>query len=104
MRLPAKFVNLRSVHRSRAGAVAGGVGLQRGEAARPPTTRMVRVRQHAQPVPTAIWQRGAIRPGDVIPGPAVIEQIDTTTLVEPGWTASVAPGGALLVRKEEKAR
>ena len=62
---------------------------------------MIRVRQHARPVPAAIWQRGAIRPGDAIPGPAVIEQTDTTTLVEPGWTATLAPGGALLIRKEE---
>jgi N-methylhydantoinase A/oxoprolinase/acetone carboxylase beta subunit len=100
MRLPAKFVNLRSVRRSRAGAVAGGLGLQRGEA-RPPTQRMIRVRQHARTVPAAIWQRGAIRPGHAIPGPAVIEQTDTTTLVEPGWTARLAAGGALLIRREE---
>ncbi|HYF07409.1 MAG TPA: hydantoinase/oxoprolinase family protein, partial [Acetobacteraceae bacterium] len=101
MRLPAKFVNLRSVHRSRAGAVAGGVGLQRAVEGGPPTTRLVRMRQHAAPVSAAIWQRGAIRAYEVIRGPAVIEQVDTTTLVEPGWTVTLAPGGALVMRKED---
>ncbi|MFC7539900.1 hypothetical protein ACFQU2_11185 [Siccirubricoccus deserti] len=53
--------------------------------------RPIRVRQQPHPVPAAIWQRNAIRAGDRIPGPAIIEQVDTTTLVEPGWTASLAP-------------
>lgn len=100
MPLPAKFVNLRSVHRSRAGSVAGGVGLQPGGPAGPPTTRMVRMRQNASPVSTAIWQRTAIRAGDVIRGPAVVEQMDTTTLVESGWAATLVMGGALVMRKE----
>ena len=99
MPLPAKFVNLRAVHRSRAGSVAGGIGLQQGEVT-PPGTRLIRVRQYPAPVPAAIWQRAAIRPGDAVAGPAIIEQIDTTTLVEPGWTARLAPGGALLITKE----
>jgi N-methylhydantoinase A/oxoprolinase/acetone carboxylase beta subunit len=59
------------------------------------------MRQNTAPVPAAIWQRAAIRPGDAIRGPAVIEQVDTTTLVEPGWTAALAPGGALLMRRED---
>jgi N-methylhydantoinase A/oxoprolinase/acetone carboxylase beta subunit len=97
--LPAKFVNLRSVHRSRAGRAAGGAGHAEAETS-PPTTRRVQVRQHAAPVPAAVWQRTAIRAGDAIPGPAIIEQVDTTTLVEPGWTASLAPDAALLIRKD----
>ncbi len=101
--LPAKFVNLRSVHRSHAGRAAGGAGHGGGEAA-PPGTRLIQVRQSAAPVRAAIWQRAAIRPGDAIPGPAIIEQVDTTTLVEPGWTASLAmDGAALLIRKDQAA-
>lgn len=99
MRVPAKFVNLRTVHRSRAGSVAGGVGLHVATASAP-TTRPVRMRQNAAPISAAIWQRTAIRPTDVIRGPAVIEQVDTTTLVEPGWTVTLAPGGAVVMRKE----
>ena len=97
--LPAKFVNLRSVHRSRTGRAAIGAGHDPGAAA-PPTTRPVQVRQNPGPVPAAIWQRGAIRAGDRIPGPAIIEQVDTTTLVEPGWTASLGKGGALIIARD----
>lgn len=99
--LPAKFVNLRSVHRSRAGHVAGGAGIGRNDA--PPTTRRIRVRQHAEPVPAEIWQRAAIRQGMAVRGSAIVEQIDTTVLVEPGWTASLGTGGALLIRKDATA-
>ena len=35
-----------------------------------------------------------------IPGPAIIEQVDTTTLVEPGWTARLGEGGALIIEKD----
>ena len=97
--MPAKFVNLRAVHRSRTGRAAGGVG-HGTVAAAAPTTRMVQVRQNPGPVPAAIWQRGAIGEGTRIPGPAIIEQVDTTTLVEPGWTARLGEGGALIIEKD----
>ncbi|MBK1658412.1 hydantoinase/oxoprolinase family protein [Paracraurococcus ruber] len=99
--LPAKFVNLRTVHRAGGGSAAGGA--TRAGAAPPPTTRPIRVRQHPDPVPAAIWQRAAIGPQHRIPGPAIIEQVDTTTLVEPGWTASLAPDGAALLLRRDAA-
>jgi len=99
MRLPAKFVNLRTVHRSRGGTVAGGVGLHDAVAGAP-KTRPVWMRQNTAPVAAAIWQRTMIRASDVIRGPAVIEQVDTTTLIEPGWTVTLAASGALVMRKE----
>ncbi|HTR87696.1 MAG TPA: hydantoinase/oxoprolinase family protein [Reyranella sp.] len=40
-------------------------------------------------VSTPIYDRGALRPGNRFAGPAVVEQMDTTTLVPPGWTARV---------------
>ncbi len=38
---------------------------------------------------TPIYDRGALRPGNRFAGPAIIEQMDATTLVPPGWTARV---------------
>jgi len=40
-------------------------------------------------LPTAVYERGALTPGAQVAGPAVIEQPDTTTVVEPGFLAVV---------------
>ena len=44
-----------------------------------------------------IVARAALHPGDRLAGPAVVEQLDTTTLIPPGWTARALPAGSLLV-------
>jgi N-methylhydantoinase A len=36
-----------------------------------------------------VFQRAELRPGDAFPGPAVVEQYDTTTLVPPGFRMRV---------------
>ena len=40
-------------------------------------------------VDTPVLERARLRPGYSVSGPAVIEQIDCTTVVEPGQTATV---------------
>jgi N-methylhydantoinase A len=40
-------------------------------------------------VETPIYDREALKPGNRFAGPAIIEQMDTTTLVPPGMTARV---------------
>ncbi len=98
-RHPAKIVNIRVVQRSQRGRVAGGThsGAQTTAAA---TYRPIRVRQSSNWVRAAIWARAAMTPGVVVPGPAIVEQMDTTTLVEPGWTARTLDNGALLIERE----
>ena len=96
-RVPAKIVNLRSVHRSRGGVVA--VGGADAVIAGVPGRRDIRIRDSADPVPAAIWPRAALTQDTRVPGPAIIEQSDTTTLVEPGWTARLVGGGALLLER-----
>jgi len=93
--VPAKIVNLRTVHEAFSGGVAthaAAVAASRAQA-----TRTIRVA--AGPVEAAIWQRGALTHGVTVAGPAIIEQADTTTLVEPGWTARLAKGDALLLER-----
>ncbi len=36
-----------------------------------------------------IYARDALRPGNRFAGPAIVEQMDATTLVPPGWSARV---------------
>jgi N-methylhydantoinase A len=36
-----------------------------------------------------LYARDRLRPGNRIEGPAIVEQMDSTTVVPPGWTARV---------------
>jgi N-methylhydantoinase A len=46
-----------------------------------------------------IVARAGMAAGSVVAGPAIIEQSDTTTLVEPGWQAVVASNGILIIKR-----
>jgi len=48
-------------------------------------------------VSTAFVQREGLSPGDVVEGPAVVEEWDSTTVVPPGVVARVAPHGELVM-------
>lgn len=96
---PARIVNLRSVHRLRGGTTAGGHAPRRAGTAAP-GMRRIRIRQTGDWVDAAIWQRDSLPADAHIRGPAIIEQADTTTLVEPGWTLRPLAGGALRIGME----
>ena len=58
----------------------------------------------------ALWQDAALvvredlRAGDVIPGPAIVAEKNATTIVEPGWEATLtALDHLVLVRREKRA-
>ena len=48
-------------------------------------------------VPAAVYDRALLRAGDVVPGPAIVTEMDSTTLVLPGHAATVHASGALLI-------
>ncbi|WP_428492491.1 hydantoinase/oxoprolinase family protein [Rhodopila sp.] len=99
MERPAAIVNLRSVHR------AGGSDHLDEEkycpsAADPvKSPRIIRVAGNPAPVQAAIYLRAAMPPGMIFSGPAIVEQADTTTLVEPGWHGTVLGNGNLLLAR-----
>ena len=47
--------------------------------------------------PAVIYDRSKLRSGDVIPGPAIIVEMDSTTLIEGGCTGIVDPVGNILI-------
>jgi N-methylhydantoinase A len=59
---------------------------------------------HSGFVPTPIYRREALLAGHHIAGPAVIEQLDTTTVIFPGQAAQVDAHGNLIVRLDAKRR
>jgi N-methylhydantoinase A len=50
--------------------------------------------------PTSIWSRLELPIGAVISGPAILEQPDATTVVEPGLVARVDPLGNILIERQ----
>ncbi len=46
-------------------------------------------------VDTPLYQRGALGPREQIEGPAIVEQMDSTTVIPPGWRAIVAEEGSI---------
>jgi N-methylhydantoinase A len=49
---------------------------------------------------TAFYRRDRLPPNSLLPGPAIILQLDATTVVPPGWTFETQPKGNLILRKE----
>jgi N-methylhydantoinase A len=96
---PAKIVNLRTVHIARLPKVAlgGTPGATPGQSQK--STRLVHFPNQQAACQTTIHDRGRLAAGEMIVGPAVIEQEDSTTLVPPGWHARVVAGAALLMER-----
>ncbi len=51
-----------------------------------------------------VFDRDELRPGDAIPGPAVIREQNGTTVIEPGWRATLTERDHLLLDRVEAAQ
>ncbi|MEP7327995.1 MAG: hydantoinase B/oxoprolinase family protein [Betaproteobacteria bacterium] len=51
-----------------------------------------------------IFERTAMRPGDAIDGPAVIREQNATTVIEPGWRATLTSRDHIVLERVEAAR
>jgi N-methylhydantoinase A len=60
-----------------------------GGAPRPHAQRQVRFDETDSPVDTPVFDRSTLPAGAVLAGPAIVEQLDSTTVVPPGWQAEV---------------
>jgi N-methylhydantoinase A len=84
---PIEIVNLRLTAVGRLPEITAAPGAAR-PAPRPVGSRDVWFAADG-PVATAIWQRDDLTPGTTIDGPAIVEQLDATTPIPPGWRARV---------------
>ncbi len=93
-----EFVNLRSVVQGPAANVkARPVSSERGsveDAVIAGHTIYADGREH----PATLYDRARLAPGHVVPGPAVVTEMDSTTLILPGYAAEVDAVGNLLIR------
>jgi len=53
-------------------------------------------------VDTPVYWRPDLAPGDVVPGPAIVEEFGSTVPVHPGFVARVDRFGNLVVRREDR--
>jgi len=53
---------------------------------------------------TLIYERTDLRPGDAIAGPAVIREQNATTVIEPGWRATLTARDHLVLERVEAAQ
>jgi N-methylhydantoinase A len=54
-----------------------------------------------QRVQARVYDRLRLRAGDVVTGPAIVTEMDSTALVLPGYHATVHPSGSLMIRPTE---
>ncbi len=93
----ARVVGLGRIPRLQPSRIAAG-GAEPDAASRRGTREVVfdsegRARRFA----TAIYDRAALKSGNVIAGPAIVEQMDTTTAIPPGLAARVDEFGNLVI-------
>ena len=69
--------------------------LSPGSGAKPYGRQTVHFASGTTEVP--LYDRATLGAGDRIDGPAIVTQLDATTLVRPGWSAEVHPSGAMLL-------
>jgi N-methylhydantoinase A len=68
-----------------------------GGGAKPQSRSTVHFASGASEVP--VFDRASLGTGDRIEGPAIVSQLDATTLVLPGWLGEVHPSGSILLTR-----
>ncbi len=97
-----ELVNLRAVVQARPAHVAAPA-LTEGDAdASAARLETVSVWVAGEDVDAGLYDRGLLLAGNVVPGPAVITEMDSTTLVLPDHAATVDRVGNLLIRPTSK--
>ncbi|MCW5772831.1 MAG: hydantoinase/oxoprolinase family protein [Rhodospirillaceae bacterium] len=71
----------------------------RAAAAQPAARRTVIEPATGRRVEVSLYRREALAPGAIVPGPALIEEDDTTTVVASGFDATIEPQGYILLQR-----
>jgi N-methylhydantoinase A len=94
---PACIVNLRSIHRVLEGAhlefakpTVGGGSPQKSK-------RRILLAGATESVEAGVFDRDALPAGFEFIGPAIVEQHDTTTVVDPGWCCRIDQAGNIIM-------
>ncbi|HIJ55281.1 MAG TPA: hydantoinase/oxoprolinase family protein, partial [Deltaproteobacteria bacterium] len=98
---PVEFVNLRVVALGKLPAISTSDDRPKGK--KPPVPiNSRRVVFNGQPVETKVYQRDSLLHEQLIQGPAVVEQLDSTIVVPPRYRAETDRYGNLMIQKGEQ--
>ena len=98
-----KFVNLRAVHQAHCGTDAALTYVP--EAGEPRKgTRPILTPGSRGFVEATVYERSRMKPAMRFDGPAIVEQTDTTTVIEPGWRVEVDASGTLILTTQPDAQ
>jgi N-methylhydantoinase A len=97
--VPVEFLNIRVAVRAPVSGSEVVLQGQRGEGAASARkgSRPAYFHEAGGFVDTAVYDRQRLGVGDELAGPAVVEEEGSTLVVGPGWVASVAPTGNIIV-------
>ena len=70
--------------------------------ARPDRTQTVRDTTTGTLAEWAVHDRATLPPGSQVTGPAIVAEDETSTLIGPGWTATLAPSGWLDLARDSR--
>lgn len=96
-RLVIEAVSVEAVARRPEGADAFAEDTPRAEALSPQATVHMHADGEWRDAP--LVDRAAMRPGDVIDGPAIVVEPSATTIIDPGWRARMTPRGDLMLTR-----
>jgi N-methylhydantoinase A len=104
---PTEFVNLRVTAMGKIGKPRlrelTGKGEEGNAETRETTRRQVYFAESGGYVACPIYNRYQLCVGDVVAGPAVVEEFDSTTVIHPRWAAKVDRYGNMLLAKSQLA-
>jgi N-methylhydantoinase A len=70
-----------------------------GTGAVPVGTRPVVFGRAQAPVATPVYRRSTLGAGDRFPGPAIVEERETTAVIRPGWDVEIGTDGSLVATR-----
>lgn len=98
-RTPARIVNLRSVHQAGGQEQIDASAYTPSEGDPVQGSRDILIAGSRERVKATVYRRSALAVGFSFSGPAIVEQDDTTTLIEPGWDVTVDQAGNLMMNR-----
>lgn len=99
VRVPAKIVGIRTIHQAGGSETIDEMRFVPSAQSPELGVRRIWVTGHAQAVEARVLRRDALPASFRFIGPALVQQPDTTTLVEPGWSGEVDEAGNIILTR-----